>query len=112
MREPVMPTTQPTSRRPDKPRGRYSKPSAPPSGGSGVSNSNSSKVVSEACSCGASISVPIQADGITAMLSDWRNTHPHWNAEPTTQPPADQSQPVSLPATGTFMASTRPFGFS
>ena len=74
------------------------------------------KVIVETCSCGASISVPIEAYDVRDLLSDWRTMHHHSTApsvEPTAQGFKSTGASVA-PATGSFLATSRPrsFGFS
>jgi hypothetical protein len=76
------------------------------------------KVIVETCSCGASISVPIESYGVRELMADWRTTHHHSTAV-TPAEPADQAFDKSTganiaPATGSFLAAntSRSFGFS
>jgi hypothetical protein len=75
------------------------------------------KVIVETCSCGASISVPIEAYGVRELVADWRTTHHHSTSvtpvEPADRAP-DRSTGAITPATGSFLAAntSRSFGFS
>ena len=109
--EKPMPGAQPSTDR--------GKPVNPPKGGSGISMSvEKAKVIVETCSCGASISVPIEAYGVRELMADWRTTHHHSTAVTPAEPAdraLDKNTGVNIaPATGSFLATSRPrsFGFS
>jgi hypothetical protein len=96
-----------------------SKPANLPKGGSGISMSvEKAKVIVETCSCGASISVPIEAYGVRELMADWRTAHHHSTAVTSAEPAGqvfDKSTDANIaPVTGSFLAAntSRSFGFS